>query len=75
VLLAESAADWVNAVVGLTQRLYRGDDTVLVSLNCAIALAHAHYHGNERVERILSSAEKACDLAMEHARSKRPHLC
>lgn len=71
----ESGGGWMNAVVGLTARLYRGDESVLVSLNCAIALAHAHYHGNERVERILSRAERACDLATEHARRKRQHLC
>jgi hypothetical protein len=66
--------DWIAAVAGETKRLFRGDDSALVTLNCAIALAE--YEGdlsNERAKRMLSRATAACDMAMDQAR-KRPRL-
>ena len=66
--------DWIAAVAGETKRLFRGDDSALVNLNCAIALAE--FEGdlsNERAKRMLSRATAACDMAMDQAR-KRPRL-
>jgi predicted RNA polymerase sigma factor len=66
--------DWIAAVAGETKRLFRGDDSALVTLNCAIALAE--YEGdlsNERAKRMLSRATAACDMSMDQAR-KRPRL-
>jgi hypothetical protein len=66
--------DWIAAVAGETKRLFRGDDSALVTLNCAIAMAE--FEGdlrNERAKRMLSRATAACDMAMDQAR-KRPRL-
>jgi hypothetical protein len=66
--------DWIAAVAGETKRLFRGDNSALVTLNCAIAMAE--FEGdlcNERAKRMLSRATAACDMAMDQAR-KRPRL-
>jgi hypothetical protein len=63
--------DWIAAVAGETKRLFRGDDSALVTLNCAIAMAE--FEGDLSNERMLSRATAACDMAMDQAR-KRPRL-
>jgi hypothetical protein len=69
--------DWIAAVATATKRLFRAqyqllvDDSALVTLNCAIALAEYEGDlGNERAKRMLSRATAACDMAMEQARKR-----